>query len=304
MRVLALFLLLPLIAPLYGASGLVPVPPLSGRVVDQTGSLSAGDQRALDAQLAAFEARKGSQVAVLILPTTQPEAIEQYSIRVAEQWKLGRKKVDDGAILVVAKDDRALRLEVGYGLEGALTDAMSKRIISDIITPYFRSGDFGGGIRAGVESILKVIDGEPLPAPPARRPRGGGGFGGLGVQGLFGIFVAAMVLTRLLNQALGRVRGGAVSGGIVGALTWLLAGSLVLGAGAGLLAFLFAAASGGGSGGGFGPSGGLRGARRGPWDSGGWGGGGFGGGGGWGGGGGGFSGGGGGFGGGGASGRW
>ena len=128
----------------------VAVPPLTGRVVDRTATLSSGDIASLDQTLKDFEARKGSQVAVLIVPTTQPETIEQYSLRVAEAWKIGRRKIDDGAILVVAKDDRKLRIEVGYGLEGALTDVTAKRIIDEVITPKFRNGDFGGGISDGV----------------------------------------------------------------------------------------------------------------------------------------------------------
>ena len=151
----------------------VAVPPLTGRVVDKTATLSSGDIASLDQTLKDFEARKGSQVAVLIVPTTQPETIEQYSLRVAEAWKIGRKKIDDGAILVVAKDDRKLRIEVGYGLEGALTDATSKRIIDEVITPKFRSGDFAGGISDGVNRILRVIDGEPLPAPAQRQQNSG-----------------------------------------------------------------------------------------------------------------------------------
>ena len=141
------------------------MPPLSGRVVDQTGTLSSGDIASLTQTLKDFETRKGSQIAVLIVPTTAPETIEQYSIRVAEAWKIGRKKIDDGAMLVVAKNDRKLRIEVGYGLEGALTDVTVKRIIDEVITPKFRSGDFAGGISAGVDRIIGVIDGEPLPAP-------------------------------------------------------------------------------------------------------------------------------------------
>src|SRR3954471_20208359 len=152
----------------YAAVADVAVPPLTGRVVDKTGTLSSGDIATLDQTLKNFEARKGSQVAVLIVPTTQPETIEQYSLRVAEAWKIGRKKIDDGAILVVAKDDRKLRIEVGYGLEGALTDVTAKRIIDEVITPRFRSGDFAGGISDGVNRILRVIEGEPLP-PPAQR---------------------------------------------------------------------------------------------------------------------------------------
>ena len=143
----------------------VAVPPLSGRVVDQTGTLSSSDVASLTQTIRNFELRKGSQVAVLIVPTTAPETIEQYSLRVAEAWKIGRKKIDDGALLVVAKDDRKLRIEVGYGLEGALTDVTSKRIIDEIITPRFRSGDFAGGISAGIDRIIRVIDGEKLPAP-------------------------------------------------------------------------------------------------------------------------------------------
>src|SRR5512140_1270728 len=150
----------------------VPVPALTGHVTDQTATLNAEQKAALEQTLQAFEARKGSQLAVLIVATTAPETIEQYALRVAEQWKLGRKKIDDGAVLVVAMTDRALRIEVGYGLEGALNDATSKRIISDIIAPRFREGDFYGGISAGVGQIIRVIDGEPLPAP-AGTPAGG-----------------------------------------------------------------------------------------------------------------------------------
>ena len=134
-------------------------------MVDQTGTLSSGDIAALSQKLQDFETRKGSQIAVLIVPTTEPETIEQFAIRVAEAWKIGRKKIDDGAVLVVAKNDRHLRIEVGYGLEGALTDVTSRRIIDEAITPKFRSGDFAGGITAGVDRMIRVIDGEPLPTP-------------------------------------------------------------------------------------------------------------------------------------------
>jgi uncharacterized protein len=287
---LALLLFLLCLAPAAFGADLAPVPPLTGHVVDLTGTLSPGEVSGLDARLAAFEAEKGSQIAVLIVPTTQPEAIEQYSIRVAEAWKLGRKKVDDGAILVVAKEDRALRLEVGYGLEGALSDLVSKRIVSDIITPPFKQGDFAGGIRAGVDAVLKVVQGEALPAP-VRRPRNGGhGFpgGGLGMALLFGGFV----LSGILRASLGRVRGGIATGGAVGVLGYLMLGSVLLGIGAGLIALLFTLFSNGGGGGS-----GFRGGRGGGFGGGLGGFGGFGSGGG-------FGGGGGGFGGGGASGRW
>src|SRR6201988_83265 len=149
------------------ALALVAVPPLSGRVVDQTGTLSAGDVASLTQTLKDLETRKGSHVAVLIVPTTDGEAIEQYSLRVAEAWKIGRKKIDDGALLVIAKNDRRLRIEVGYGLEGVLTDVTSKRIIDEIITPKFKSGDFAGGISAGVDRMIGLINGEKLPEPEA-----------------------------------------------------------------------------------------------------------------------------------------
>jgi uncharacterized protein len=293
---LAHLLLLLCLVPRAFAADLVPVPPLTGHVVDLTGTLSPGDLGGLDARLTAFEAEKGSQIAVLIVSTTRPEAIEQYSMRVAEAWKLGRKKVDDGAILLVAKEDRALRLEVGYGLEGALSDLVSKRIVSDFIAPRFKQGDFAGGIHAGVDVILKVVQGEPLPAP-VRRPRSDRpGFpgGGVGMALLFGGFV----LSGVLRAALGRVRGGVATGGAVGVLGYFMLGSVLLGAGAGIIALLFTLfSSGGGGGSGFrGGRGGGFGGGLGGFGGGGFGGGGFGGGG--------FGGGGGGFGGGGASGRW
>src|ERR1700737_961092 len=175
----------------------VAVPPLTGRVVDQTGTLSSGDIDRLTQTLKNLELRKGSQVAVLIVPTTQPETIEQFSIRVADAWKIGRKKIDDGAILVVAKDDRRLRIEVGYGLEGALPDVTTKRIIDEIITPKFRSGDFSGGISAGVDRIIGVIDGEPLPAPEPRREQGSSLLSHIDLLNPFTLFAVFIVSTIL-----------------------------------------------------------------------------------------------------------
>ncbi|MGH6820875.1 MAG: TPM domain-containing protein, partial [Methylocella sp.] len=143
----------------------VAVPPLKARVTDLTATLSREQQASLEQELQNFEAKKGSQLAVLIVPTTQPETIEQYGIRVVDSWRLGRKGIDDGALLLIAKNDRSLRIEVGYGLEGALNDATAKRIVSDIIVPRFKAGDFYGGIEAGIQSMIKVIEGEPLPPP-------------------------------------------------------------------------------------------------------------------------------------------
>ncbi|THD52573.1 MAG: YgcG family protein [Bradyrhizobium sp.] len=220
----------------FAAAADVAVPPLSGRVVDQTGTLSAGDISSLTQTLRDMEARKGSQVAVLIVPTTAPETIEQYSIRVAEAWKIGRKKIDDGALLVVAKDDRHLRIEVGYGLEGALTDVTSKRIIDEIIVPKFRSGDFAGGIAAGVERIVAVINGEPLPAPQPQQSwslpdKVGDAFPFI----IFGV----IALSGFLRMALGRLVGSVAAGGIVGLLAWFILGSLALSLIAAAIAFVF-----------------------------------------------------------------
>ncbi|HEY9194582.1 MAG TPA: TPM domain-containing protein [Methyloversatilis sp.] len=257
----------------------VAVPPLTARVIDQTATLSAGTTAALDKTLQAFEARKGSQIAVLIVPTTAPETIEQYALRVAETWKLGRKGVDDGALLLVARDDRALRIEVGYGLEGALTDITAKRIVSDIITPYFRRGDFDGGVSAGVTRMIAVIDGEALPPPAVRASARADDIGSYAPL----LFIVALFMGGVLRSVLGRLPGALVTGGVVGFIAWTMVGALSVAILAGVIALFVTLFGGGrGIGGGFGGGGGGYG----------------------GGGGGGFSGGGGGFGGGGASGRW
>jgi len=276
----------------------VPVPALTARVTDLTNTLSAQQRAALEERLAAFEARKGSQIAVVIVPTTAPEAIEQYGIRLAEQWKIGRKGVDDGAMLIVALKDRALRIEVGYGLEGVMPDAVAKRIVDEVIVPRFKQGDFFGGIDAGVSRMMAVIDGEPLPPPrgiSSRGPSGAGG--GAGFQELLIVgFLLVFVVGGVLRAMFGRVAGSGVIGLMGGAAGWLILGSLIAGVVVGVLA-LFLSLMGG--------FGGMRGPRgRGGWYSGGFPGGGWGGGGGWGSGGGSWGGGGGGFGGGGASGRW
>jgi uncharacterized protein len=220
----------------------VAVPPSSGRVVDQTGTLSSGDIASLTQTLRALELRKGSQVAVLIVPTTQPETIEQYSIRVAEAWKIGRKKIDDGALLVVAKNDRKLRIEVGYGLEGALNDVTAKRIIDEIITPKFRSGDFVGGISEGVDRIIGVIDGEPLPAPAPAAPRhvepDSALYQFLNPLNPFTI-IFILLLGGVFRRLFGRLFGSLASGGLIGVLVWFVFGSLIVSALAGIVASVF-----------------------------------------------------------------
>jgi uncharacterized protein len=272
----ALALSLALLAPC-ATTAQVVVPTLLGHVTDQTKTLAPEQIAALEQTLSAFEARKGSQLAVLIVPSTAPEEIEQFALRVAEQWKLGRKKVDDGAILVVAKNDRALRIEVGYGLEGALSDITSKRIISETITPRFKQGDYFGGIEAGVAQIIKVVEGEPLPAPSGRPT---GSYDDVR-QMLPVLFIVALAVGGVLRSALGKVPGALVTGAVVSVLAWFVIGTLFLSVVAGLGALVFT----------------LVGSTSMLYGIGGMGGGGRGGGGG-------FRGGGGGFGGGGASGRW
>jgi uncharacterized protein len=283
-------ILLALLGWVFPALADVAVPPLTGRVVDQTGTLSSADIASLTQTLKDLEARKGSQIAVLIVPTTGPETVEQFSIRVAEAWKIGRKKIDDGALLVIAKNDRHLRIEVGYGLEGALTDATTKRIIDEEITPKFRNGDFVGGVSAGVNRMIRVIDGEKLPDPEPAHWQSPGLANYVDPLNPF-IIVAVLALAGVLRSALGRLLGAAATGGTVGFLAWLFIGSIAASAIMGIIAFIFAFVgdmvplSGGGG----------R-YRRGGWSGGSWSGGGSSGGG--------FSGGGGSFGGGGASGRW
>jgi uncharacterized protein len=270
------------------AAAEVAVPPLKARVTDLTGTLSAPQIQSLDSRLRDFERAKGSQIAVLIVPTTEPETIEQYSIRVADAWKIGRARADDGVILVVAKADRRLRIEVGYGLEGAIPDAIAKRVESDVIAPHFRVGDFYGGIAAGVDALMKSIEGESLPAPP---PLFEGRHHPIDFQTIVFLFVALVFGDAIFRRLFGRVAGAAIAGGIVGVIVWVIAGVLAFAVIGGLFGFFVAlvnsvATRGGWPGGGWG----------GGWSGGGWSGGGFGGGG--------FSGGGGGFGGGGASGSW
>ncbi|MYN08597.1 TPM domain-containing protein [Pseudoduganella aquatica] len=217
-----------------GQDGLVPIPPLNSPVTDVAGVLDATQIQRLEADLRAFEQRKGSQIAVLIVPTTRPEAIEQYAMRVAEQWKLGRNKIDDGAILVVAKNDRSLRIEVGYGLEGALNDATAKRIIDEIIVPRFRRNDFNGGIVAGVDKIISIADGESFPAYDGDRRRDKDS---PMRQLLPLVLIMAVALGAVSRAVFGRVAGSVVAGGVVGGAAWLLAGSAAAAMAAASLAF-------------------------------------------------------------------
>ncbi|MDD5298728.1 MAG: TPM domain-containing protein [Rhodocyclaceae bacterium] len=278
--VLRLFLLLCLLA---GGTAVraesVAVPVLSARVTDLAGTLDAGQKAALEDKLAGFEKVRGSQIAVLIVPGTQPETIEQYSMRVAEAWKVGRKGQDDGVILVVARNEHKLRIEVGYGLEGALPDAVCRRIIAEDIAPRFKAGDWAGGLDAGVDRIQALIAGEKL-APPAASAKAAArnpDWEGMLVPGIF----AVVILGGILAKVLGRLLGSLATGGLAGFVLLFVSGSLVLALAAGFVIFLLSL---------------ILSGRGGNWHSGsGWSGGGSSSG---------WSGGGGGFGGGGASGDW
>lgn len=274
------------------AQELQPVPPLSAHVTDTVGLLPDAQRAAVEEKLVSLEQQHGAQVAVLIVASTHPEAIEAYGLRVAEAWKLGRKGVDDGLLFLIARDDRRMRIEVGSGLEGAIPDAIAKRIIAEVVTPHFKAGDFAGGVEAGVDAISARIAGEPLPTPsPAAAPANrNGNFGDILLVGI----VASLFIGSMLRFLLGRFLGSLVGGGVVALGVWLVSSVLLLAVVSGVVAFvmLFGAGSGGGGG---------------PWISGGGGGGGSwsgGSGSNWSGGGGGWSGGGGGFSGGGASGGW
>ncbi len=252
--------------------------------------MSAAEKAALEAKLRDWEARTTNQLAVLVVPSTLPETIEDYGIHVADAWKIGQKGKDNGAIFIVAKDDKKMRIEVGYGFEGVLTDITSRRIIGETIAPYFKQGQFGAGINAGVDRIMEVVnDGKPLP-PPGKQARKKSladiDFGTLFII----LLVAVPVIGGILRSVLGNLGGSLVGSGVAGAAAWIVAGSLLIGGIAAVIAFFLILFSSFGG--------------RGGWIPGMGGGGGGMGGGGFGGGGGGFSGGGGGFGGGGASGGW
>ena len=256
---------------------LVPVPALQHRVTDLTHTLTPDQQSQLEAKLASFEQQKGSQIAVLIMGSTKPEEIEQYSIRVVDAWKLGREKQDDGVLVLVAKDDRKMRIEVGYGLEGPIPDLIAKRIITEIMVPSFRQGDYYGGINNAVEQLMRLISGERLPEPAHSKPNGGKLW-----DMMYLLFIGAFVVGGILRAVFGNFLGGVLNGGFIGMLVWLFGGGLVVALVLGIIAFFFTFAGGSG----LGHIGGLGGGGY-SGGSGGWSGGG-----------------GGGFGGGGASGNW
>ncbi|MBA3058413.1 MAG: TPM domain-containing protein [Gammaproteobacteria bacterium] len=275
------------------AQAQLAVPALTGHVIDSTGTLNAAQAQQLEAKLSAFELSRGTQLVLLLVPTTQPEDIASYGNRVANSWKIGRKEIGDGLLLIVAKDDRQVRIEVAKTLEGAIPDLAAKRVIEQAITPRFKQGDFAGGLNAAVDQLIALVSGEALPAPVAAVGGGQAGFQ-LTDMAIF-MFFAVPVLGAVARRILGNKLGSLATGGVVGGIAWFATASLVLAVLGAMAAFLFALFSGSM------PTGGRGGGRRGGWGAGsggGFGSGGFGGGGGFG------SGGGGDFGGGGASGRW
>lgn len=284
------------------AQGVLPVPELKARVVDQTGTLDAIQRQGLEDKLAAFEQKKGTQIVMLLVPTTQPEDIASYANRIANAWKIGRREVGDGVLVVVAKNDRKVRIEVAKTLEGAVPDLAARRITDDAITPRFREGDFAGGLQAAADQLMARISGEGLPEPPqggTRTPSADAGIDWFDLA-IF-LFFAVPIAGAILRGVFGAKLGPLLTGGGTGLVALAVTSSVVLAVIAGMVALVVALASGS-----FGTGLGRhsRGGRHGPWIGGGWGGGG----GGWSGGGGGgdgfSSGGGGDFGGGGASGDW
>lgn len=299
------------------AQSLLPIPALTARVIDQTATLDAAQRSGLETKLAAFEQRKGSQIVVLMVPTTAPEDIASYTQRVGDAWKIGRKGVGDGLLVIVAKDDRKMRIATAKTLEGVVPDLAAVRIIDEEMKPRFRNNDFAGGINAAVDRLIGLVDGEPLPEPSRNSSSSGGSSSGndgfdwenLAIFLFVGVFVGAPIARAILGKTMGSV----AMGGGIGVVAFFLTTSTVIAVIAGMVALmvsLFSSLAGFGPGrGGRGGGGGGGGWSSGGGGGGGWGGGGGGGGGGWGGGGGGggggfSSGGGGNFGGGGASGDW
>lgn len=285
-----------LMASLALAQGLVPLPPLRARITDQTGTLDAAAVAALESKLAAFEAARGTQIAVVLLPSTQPEDIADYTQRLGDAWKIGRRDVGDGVLFVVAKNDRRMRIAPAKALEGALPDLMAQRILDGAVAPAFKRGDYAAGITAGLDQIMARVSGENLPLPETNTRDSSNGFAPMEllVFLVFAVPIASGVLRSLFGNKLGTLLTGAGAGG----LAWVLTSVFWISVGAGLLAMLAALffqmlptmpSSGRGGRGGGGWGGGSYGGGS---SGGGFGGGGF------------SSGGGGDFGGGGASGSW
>lgn len=223
------------------AQSVQAVPALSARVIDQTGTLRAEQLRAIESRLQAFEQAKGTQIVVLMVPTTAPEDIVDYTQRVADAWKIGRKEVGDGLLVIIAKNDRALRIATSKTLEGAVPDLAARQVIDRAMTPRFREGDFAGGIEAGLDQLMALVRGEKLPEPQAASQSTIDGSGWVGLLALF--FFVVPPVARLLGLLIGRKAAALLIGTGVGALVWLVSASVLIGVGAALVASLFALAS-------------------------------------------------------------
>ena len=273
-RLTALFLIAAAVGAFMAAAWAQPlqtVPTLTARVIDQTGTLAAGERQALEAKLAAFEQRKGTQIAVLMVPATAPEDIAAYANRVANAWRIGRRDVGDGLLIIVAKDERRMRIEVAKTLEGAVPDIAAARIIDNQMKPAFRNGDFAGGIDAALDQLMARISGEALPEPVIDGDIDAGGFAGTdwGELGIFAV-VAIMVFGQLLRAMLGGKIASLLVGGISGGLLYVMTASLLVAIGGGLVAavFILLAKAGGGGGGGYSSGGGWSSGGGGGWSSG------------------------------------
>jgi len=279
------------------AQDVLPVPPLSGRVIDQTATLTPAQSDALTQKLAALEQQNGAQVVVLMVPTTQPEDIASYGQRVADQWKIGRRDVGDGVLIVVAKNDRHVRIEVAKALEGAIPDVAARRVIT-AVRPAFQANDFAGGLNQAIDQVSSLIRKEGLPPPePGKEPNAKSRAQGVDLDQLaMFLFIGVPMLGAVLTRLFGRKLGSLVTSAATGGLGWWLTASALFAGAAGLIALVLVGLFGVGSS----RRGGLSGfgvpiVFGGGGGAGGWSGGG---------GGGGFRGGGGDFGGGGASGNW
>lgn len=243
------WLLAAVAAPLW-AQDVQPVPAPTARVLDNTGTLSESQRAALEAKLAAFEAQAGPQIVVLIVNNTAPEDISSYAQRVADSWKIGRRNVGDGVLVLVAKGDRQVRVEVAKALEGAIPDLAARQIIDNAIRPAFRANDYAGGLNAALDQLMGRIRGEHLPPPAAR---GGGSdagslFGGMPIEGIaIFFFVAVSMVGGLLSRIVGRKFGALLTAGAAGGLAWLISTSVLIALAAGVVALVLVGIFGGAS---------------------------------------------------------
>lgn len=222
------------------AGGVLPVPALTARVMDQTGTLDAHQHRQLEDKLTAFETSHGTQIVILMVRSTQPEDVAAYANRVFNSWKPGRAGIGDGLLLVVAQQDRTIRIEVARALDGAVPDLAAKRIIDEVLTPHFRQGDFAGGLDQASDRLMALLRGETLPAPVPARHDGGSNWMNLALL----LFIALPVIASVTRRLFGHKLGSLTTGGLIGLVAYALSASLLLALAASLLAMLLTFVSG------------------------------------------------------------